>query len=260
MLRWPAPTLQCEQERVSDRPCSGAREMVPRTLHGRLSVLIPKLAFFCIFLFLQKCFFCIIFITQWRNIPCGTEAPHVRLTPSACAERPIFAMDFAMRKARDGGADDDLGTFLAIVADVPVIGVMPLKICTVHHTTVIALTITLTQLTSQKEQSTTQQQTRNNTTQPTADHNNNNNTIWRGSVHALLHAGGPTQSQLSRPMSSGHHISMEHRSRRKQLNSDTNASNKTYLKEIQEKRKEETFFLRKKQKKEKEKKLKVFFF
>ena len=68
--------------------------------------------------------------------------------------------------------------------------------------------------------------------------NNNNNTIWGGSVltgeppphsgelkHALLQAGGPTQSQLSRPMSSGHHISMEHRLRRKQLNSDTNASN-----------------------------------
>ena len=34
---------------------------------------------------------------------------------------------------------------------------------------------------------------------------------------------------------------MEHRLRRKQFNSDTNASNKKYLKEIQEKRKEETF-------------------
>ena len=96
-------------------------------------------------------------------------------------------------------------------------------------------------------------------------HNNNNNTIWRGSVltgeeppphsgelkHALLQAGGPTQSQLSRPMSSGHHISVEHRLLRKQLNSDTNASNKTFLKEIQENRKEETFFLRKKRKKKK---------
>ena len=59
--------------------------------------------------------------------------------------------------------------------------------------------------------------------------------------HALPQAGGPTQSQLSRPMSSGHHISMEHRLRRKQLNSDTNASNKKYLKEVQEKTKEETF-------------------
>ena len=38
---------------------------------------------------------------------------------------------------------------------------------------------------------------------------------------------------------------MEHRLRRKQLNSDTNASNKTYLEEMQEKRKEETFFFRK---------------
>ena len=90
------------------------------------------------------------------------------------------------------------------------------------------------------------------------------NTIWRGSVftgeeppphpgdmnHALTRAGGQTQSQLSRPVSSGHHISMEHRLRRKQLNPDTNASNKTHLKEIQEKRKE-TFFLRKMKKKEK---------
>ena len=62
------------------------------------------------------------------------------------------------------------------------------------------------------------------------NNNNNNNTIWRGSVltgeeppphsgelkHALPQAGGPTQSQLSRPVSSGHHISMEHRLRRKQ--------------------------------------------
>ena len=92
--------------------------------------------------------------------------------------------------------------------------------------------------------------------------NNNNNTIWGGSVltgeepplhsgklkHALLQAGGPTQSQLSHPLSSGHHISMEHRQRRKQLNSDTNASNNTYLKEIQEKRKEETFYFRKNEK------------
>ena len=81
--------------------------------------------------------------------------------------------------------------------------------------------------------------------------NDNNDTICGGSVltgeeppphfgelkHALPQAGGPTQSQLSRPMSSGHHISMEHRLRRKQLNSETNASNKKYLKEIQEKRK-----------------------
>ena len=72
------------------------------------------------------------------------------------------------------------------------------------------------------------------------NNNNNNNTIWGGPVltgeepppysgelkHALTRADGPTQSQLSRPMSSGHHISMEHRLRRKQLNSDTNASTK----------------------------------
>ena len=51
---------------------------------------------------------------------------------------------------------------------------------------------------------------------------------WEGSVstgeepphhsvelkHALSQAGGPTQSQLSRPMSSGHHTSMEHRLRK----------------------------------------------
>ena len=97
--------------------------------------------------------------------------------------------------------------------------------------------------------------TKNISTEDRVKNNNNNNTIWGGSVltgeeppphsgelkHALSQAGGPTQSQLSRPMSSGHHISMEHRPRRKQLNSDTNASNKTYLKEIQEKRREETF-------------------
>ena len=94
--------------------------------------------------------------------------------------------------------------------------------------------------------------------------NNNNNTIWRGSVltgeeppphsgelkPALPQAGGPTQSQLSRPMSSGHHISMEHRLRRKQLNSDT--SNKKYLKEIQGKKKRRNFFFGK-MKKENEK-------
>ena len=73
-------------------------------------------------------------------------------------------------------------------------------------------------------------------------------------------AGGPTQSQLSRPMSSGHHISMEHRLRRKQLNSDTNASNKTYMTEMQEKRKGETFFLRKKEKKDSKKKEKQMTF
>ena len=45
---------------------------------------------------------------------------------------------------------------------------------------------------------------------------------------------------------------MEHRLRRKNLNSDTNASKKKYLKEIQEKSKEETFFFRNKWKKKME--------
>ena len=46
-------------------------------------------------------------------------------------------------------------------------------------------------------------------------------------------ASGPTQSQLSRPTLSGHHISMEHRLRKKhqQLNSETSAGNETYLEE-----------------------------
>ena len=57
-------------------------------------------------------------------------------------------------------------------------------------------------------------------TTTTNNNNNNNNTIWGGSVltgeeppphsgelkHALPQAGGSTQSQLSRPTSSGHHI------------------------------------------------------
>ena len=67
---------------------------------------------------------------------------------------------------------------------------------------------------------------------------NNNYAIWRGSVltgeelppysgelkHALSLECGPTQSQLSR-RSSRHHISMEHRLRRKhrELNPDTDA-------------------------------------
>ena len=86
-------------------------------------------------------------------------------------------------------------------------------------------------------------------------HNNNNNTIWGGSVltceeppphsgelkHALPQAGGPTQSQLSRPVSSGHHISMEYRLRRKQLNSDTNASKKKNWKIYRKKEKKKLF-------------------
>ena len=67
----------------------------------------------------------------------------------------------------------------------------------------------------------------------------NNNTIWGGSVltgeelpphsgkltRALSQVGVSTESQASRPVSSGHHISMEHRQRRKHLllNPDTNA-------------------------------------
>ena len=47
----------------------------------------------------------------------GIEAPHVRLTPLERDERPIIAVDFSVKKARadDGGADDDVGTFLAII-------------------------------------------------------------------------------------------------------------------------------------------------
>ena len=58
--------------------------------------------------------------------------------------------------------------------------------------------------------------------------------------HALLHAGGPTQSQLSRPMLSGHHISMEHRLRIKHLylNTNTNASKENFWKEEKKKAKE----------------------
>ena len=44
---------------------------------------------------------------------------------------------------------------------------------------------------------------------------------------------------------------MEHRLRRKQLNSDTNASNETYLKEIQEERKKKRHFSEKKTEMEK---------
>ena len=96
-------------------------------------------------------------------------------------------------------------------------------------------------------------------------YNNKNNTVWGGSVltseepqrnsgelnHALSQVGGPTESQLSCPMSSVHHISMEHRLRRKhqQSNSDTNAS-ETFLKKIKKKERRNFFF----KKKENEKK------
>ena len=57
--------------------------------------------------------------------------------------------------------------------------------------------------------------------------------------HALSQVGGPTQSQLSRLMTSGHHISMEHRQRRKHphLNSETHASNEIFLKKKRKKKK-----------------------
>ena len=55
--------------------------------------------------------------------------------------------------------------------------------------------------------------------------------------------GGPTQSQLSRPMSSRHHISMEHRLRRKHvlLNPSTHARSGIYV----QRKKTETHFSRK---------------
>ena len=85
--------------------------------------------------------------------------------------------------------------------------------------------------------------------------NNNNNTIWGGSVFNRRGASTPlwgveacsppsrrpTQSQLSRPLSSGHHISMEHRLRRKQWNSDTHASNKNIIERNKRKRKKKLF-------------------
>ena len=108
------------------------------------------------------------------------------------------------------------------------------------------------------------------THEPFSNNCHNNNPIWENSVltsevlpphseklnHALSQVGGPTQSQLSRPMSSRHHISMEHRLRRKhpELNSDTDASNETYLKYMK-KRKRRNIFLRNKWKK-KERKMK----
>ena len=99
--------------------------------------------------------------------------------------------------------------------------------------------------------------------------NNNNNTIWKGSVftgeeppphsgklnHALPQAGGPTQSQVSRPVSSRHHISMEHRLRRKHLllNPFTNARKEKERKTIKKKKKKKKKE-RKRRKKRREKK------
>ena len=61
--------------------------------------------------------------------------------------------------------------------------------------------------------------------------------------HALSQVGGPTQSQLSRPMSAEHHISMEHRLRWKHpwLNSDTDASNEMCLKKYKKKKRTNMF-------------------
>ena len=72
-------------------------------------------------------------------------------------------------------------------------------------------------------------------------------------MHALSQVGGPTKSQLFCPTSPGHHISMEHRLRRKdlQLNSDTNASGFWRLLRRLEKEKNE-----KKEKWKQEKKMK----
>ena len=80
---------------------------------------------------------------------------------------------------------------------------------------------------------------------------------------SLSPLGGPTQLQLSRLMSSGHHISMEHRLRRKHisLNSETNAGNEMLLKDkkkqrkIVTKKKEKWKNMRKHRKKDKTKKL-----
>ena len=80
-------------------------------------------------------------------------------------------------------------------------------------------------------------------------HNNNSNTIWRVSVlsgvelpphsgelkHALTQAGGPSQSQLSRLKSSRHHISMEHRLRRKHLLLNPNTNTRKGKKEKERK-------------------------
>ena len=79
-------------------------------------------------------------------------------------------------------------------------------------------------------------------------HNNNSYTILGGSVlageehpphsgelnHVLSPTGGPTQPQLSRLVSSGHHISTEHRLPRKQLNSDSDAKERKMKKEQSE--------------------------
>ena len=69
--------------------------------------------------------------------------------------------------------------------------------------------------------------------------------------HALSWWVARPNSQLTRPMSSGYHISTEHRLRRKRqkLNSETNASNEIHLDEKKQRRKtEETHFFKKQEK------------
>ena len=73
--------------------------------------------------------------------------------------------------------------------------------------------------------------------------------------HALTQAGGPTQSQLSRSMSSRHHIFMEHRQRRKQLNLILVPQIKHIWKKYKKQEKKKLFSLEKK-KKEKNYKIK----
>ena len=125
---------------------------------------------------------------------------------------------------------------------------------TLHTTHYTLHTTHYTQHTTHNTQHTTHntQHTTHNTqhtthnTQHTTTTTTQHNTIWGGSVltgeeppphsgelnHALTQAGVPTQFQLSRPMSSGHHISMEHRLWRKhqQLNTHSDASNEIHLK------------------------------
>ena len=67
--------------------------------------------------------------------------------------------------------------------------------------------------------------------------------------HALSQVGGPTQHQLSRPMSSGHHISMEHRLRRKHLLLNTNTKARSSI-HIEKKKKKETFLKKNRKKRE----------
>ena len=85
--------------------------------------------------------------------------------------------------------------------------------------------------------------------------NNNNNSIWRGTVltgeeppphsgelnHALSQSGGQTQSQQSRPLSSGHHISTGHRPRRKHLCCDSMPAMKLFARNTRKKKKKKHF-------------------